>query len=266
MTLIIGILCSDGVVIGSDGAATYGNLGTKTIVQPTGKISIKNGLMIMGVSGPVGLGQCIVAEISNLWTGQKFKDKQDHEVMRIVRQTLWSECIEAEYKVAKETQHVLGVNLASQSAISHTVLAMPVRDAHVLYTFNEQAAPEQATPELPFISCGSGQGIADPFLAFIRRIFWPEDQPNVPEGIFAALWTLEHAIKVHPGGVSEPIQIAVLQKDGKHWVAQLLDEDDLAEHRQFIAQVEIHLSNFREPPEEVGEEGEGGPPEPPEAA
>ena len=77
MTLLIGILCSDGIVIGSDGAATYGKLGSPTIVQPMSKISIKNGCMIMGVSGPVGLGQSITSEISKCYTSGKLKGKED---------------------------------------------------------------------------------------------------------------------------------------------------------------------------------------------
>ena len=50
MTVLIGVLCSDGVVIGSDSAATFtaGNL--RTIEQPCKKIHvIKNNILVRGL-------------------------------------------------------------------------------------------------------------------------------------------------------------------------------------------------------------------------
>jgi 20S proteasome alpha/beta subunit len=40
MTLIIGIKCSDGIVMGADGAATFGSLGQQTIRQGTKKLEV----------------------------------------------------------------------------------------------------------------------------------------------------------------------------------------------------------------------------------
>ena len=55
MTLIIGVRCSDGVVIGADGAATLGStLGGPTVMQPVTKLQILEGTIVMGVSGQVG--------------------------------------------------------------------------------------------------------------------------------------------------------------------------------------------------------------------
>ncbi len=45
MTLIIGIKCSDGIVMGADGAATFATLGQPTIRQETKKLGNYSGLL-----------------------------------------------------------------------------------------------------------------------------------------------------------------------------------------------------------------------------
>ena len=52
MTLIIGIKCKDGIVLGADGAATLGAMGQRTILQPMKKLEIISSAMVLGVSGP----------------------------------------------------------------------------------------------------------------------------------------------------------------------------------------------------------------------
>ena len=114
--------------------------------------------------------------------------------------------IEPLFKTAQVTAPVIGQGAAGTSVISATVVAMIVKHRPVLFQFDFQAAGEQATADIPFIAVGSGQPLADPFLAFIRRVFWKDHLPNLNEGIFAALWALSQAIEVNPGGVSNPIQ------------------------------------------------------------
>lgn len=59
MTLIVGIKCADGVVMGADGAATLGNpvVGQATVTQPVSKLHIVDNRILMGGSGAVGLSQ-----------------------------------------------------------------------------------------------------------------------------------------------------------------------------------------------------------------
>ena len=101
-----------------------------------------------------------------------------------------------------------------------------------------------ATKDLPFVSIGIGQPIADPFLAFIRRIFWPDRLPNLSEGIFAVLWTLQHAIKTAPAGIGDPPQIIVLEQADREWKAREILEADMAEHKQSIESAEKALTDY----------------------
>ncbi len=111
--------------------------------------------------------------------------------------------------------------------------------------FDTSACPEAATKDLPFLAIGSGQAIADPFLAFIRRIFWPDHEPNLAEGQFAIWWTLNHAIKCSAGGVSDPKQIIVIEKNQKGtFVARELADSDMQEHAEAIDAAEAHMRKF----------------------
>ena len=75
MTLIVGAKCSDGVVLGADGAATLGDpaLGQQTVIQPVHKLKTLQGRMVMGVSGAVGLGQLYGDRVEALWREKQLR-------------------------------------------------------------------------------------------------------------------------------------------------------------------------------------------------
>ncbi len=255
MTLIIGIKCSDGIVMGADGAATFGSLGQQTIRQETKKLDIIENRVIVGTSGPIGLGQRIKSEIQALWTDgrQNLGAQKPAEAMRIVREALWQKHLNLEMQVAQVTAGVIGQQLALQSALSQTVVCLPLNGVSRLIQFDHQGAPEEAMDTLPFVAIGSGQSIADPFLAFLRRLFWCDCLPTLNDGIFSTLWTLEHAIKTNPGGVSDPKQIIVLEKAQNYsprnptnqmWKPRELQEEEFLEHMEAIKAHEEHLIDF----------------------
>ena len=89
MTLIVGIKCSDGIVVGADGAATFGAMGQQTIRQSARKLNILSHRIIVGVSGPIGLGQRINGRISALYSDGKLAGKNPVEAMTIIRAAIW---------------------------------------------------------------------------------------------------------------------------------------------------------------------------------
>lgn len=122
-----------------------------------------------------------------------------------------------------------------------------VGDEPCLVQFTHQCQPEEATVGLPFLSIGSGQPVADPFLAFIRRIFWPDQAPSLNDGILAALWTVTHTIHAQPGGVASPIRIVTLTRDKNNkWKAEELSEGDLGEHQQMIELTEDEMRKVKD--------------------
>ena len=53
MTLLVGVLCTDGVVIGSDSAAT---LESGVLQSPVKKVHVVNDSILVATAGSVGLG------------------------------------------------------------------------------------------------------------------------------------------------------------------------------------------------------------------
>src|SRR2546422_510006 len=95
------------------------------------------------------------------------------------------------------------------------------------------------------MAVGSARAIADPFLAFMRHVLWPLGCPTIQDGTFSAVWTLVHAIDTNAGGVAEPIQVAVLERQGNDWQARELVDAELRDHRQAVLDAEGALKQWR---------------------
>lgn len=239
MTLIVGVRCSDGVVIGADGAATYGVLGQQTIRQPVkSKLQIRKGCLVVGVSGPVGLGQRFTEIVEDLWDKNKLSGAAPAAGMQVITDA-FRPLIMAEMEVAKRARDVIGP-AAITPALSATLVAVAIKKQPHLFQFDQQGSPEMATADLPFVAIGSGQTIADPFLALLRRLLWADREPSLAEATFAVVWTLHHAIQTNAGGVAEPMQVVWLEKSDCK--AHQLPEENLEEHRQRVAEVESALA------------------------
>ena len=237
--------------MGADGAATLGApLGLPTVVQPTTKLHILQDKMIMGVSGQVGLGQLYCASVEQLWkSNQLGRNVSLSEVKGKLRDSIFKD-LEPAIRGANASIPFLGNNAAIQSIGTQSLIALPVGGPTgdpELIQLDWLGNPEAASTDLPFVSIGSGQQLADPFLAFLRHIFWPDKLPKVAEGVFTIVWTLAHAIEINPGGVSDPIQLAVLErKSGRELAARELSQEEIEEHRAMMLEAEEHLKHFKD--------------------
>jgi len=257
MTLIIGFKCLDGLVVGADSGATMGDIsGLRTIMQPMTKLQVTAGKAIVGVSGPVGLGQLYMDCVERIHN--EFRDKDISWICRRLRDEFRKDAEIALHMAAMAIQ-VLGAN-ARAGAITTTLVALAARDGPHLVQFDCECCPEVTTNDLPFVSIGSGQLIADPFLAFLKRIFWKHRPPSVTEGIFAINWTLEHAIDTAPGGIARPITLGELKMEGTQPKARILSNDELKEHSEMRTRAEAHIKKFEELLRPMG--GELEPPQP----
>jgi len=106
--------------------------------------------------------------------------------------------------------------------------------------------PELKTERLWYVSMGSAQPIVDPFLGLMRKVFWTDGQPNYQEGIFAVTWAIQHAIELNPGGVNGPLQVAILTRQKDAYQARLLEDTELAEHKNNVDEAIEHLRTYRE--------------------
>jgi len=229
MTAIVGVLCRDGLVIGTDSSATFSTGATLTIEQPTKKLSVFADTIIVAGTGEVGLGQRF-GRIVELAHQQNLFNAGQHYIN--VGTNLCARAI-------MDFQST-GMKPGSFGALVGFALGDQV---HLCEFAVNNFQPEFKT-DIWYCSMGSGQPITDPFLALMREVFWKDGLPTVQDATFATTWALDHAVRVNPGGINGPVKIAVLEKQGENFRARILEDEDLEEHYENIKQAKELLRKF----------------------
>lgn len=231
MTAIVGVLCRDGLVIGTDSSMTFGSgMGDRTIEQPSEKLKIYSGAIIVAGTGQVGLGQRFGRIIETAYSERLFVGT--HHYIQVGTELSRRTIADFSSTAVKVGQYgaLIGFALGEKPHLCE----FPISDLQ----------PEFKTETMWFCSMGSGQPITDPFLAFIREVFWRDGVPSVQDATFAVTWALDHAVEINPGGINGPVRIAVLEKQAGKFCARILDNDDLQEHRENIEQAKERLRTF----------------------
>lgn len=231
MTILIGILCKDGVVIGSDSAATsVASDGYPTVEQQTKKIEILNNVIATS-TGSAGLGQRFYQVVTDYWVQNNIENESISTIsVDLSRNTINN------FKSSYIECNGFGA-----------LLAYFHQGKFQLCEFDQNSfQPEYKFEHSWFVAMGSGQFLADPFLGFLRRIFWEKSMPDLQEGIFAAQFTLQHTIALNPGGINGPTQIAILKNDNNgQIIPSFLSDDELREHQDNIDSLEAHIRNYK---------------------
>lgn len=257
MTLIIGIKCSDGIVLGADSAATMSTAtGLETIIQPIPKLEVLKEKVIVGVSGPVSLSQFYTNRIESIY--DNICDLDITEMCRKLRNELMKDA-QIAFQMASLAIKVLGTQ-AQASVISSTVVAMAAKNEPQLLEIDCQCNPEQVGSDIAFTSIGIGKSIADPLLAFIKHLFWEKQLPSLSEGRFAIAWTLLRACDIAPSGVRGPIQMAVLEIKGTETRAKKLTDEEIKDHEESVASAEDFFRRYKEEHKPSLKESEPPPP------
>ena len=225
MTAIVGVICSDGVVIGTDSSMTMVTNGRRpTIEHPTEKLRILHEDVIVAGTGSVGHGQRFEHVIETYVKKPEFAKRNTpvHVCTKIAKLTI------EDFALTKTPPRSYG---ALVGFVHNGVL--------ILCEFGiENFQPELKNSNICWCSMGSTQMITDPFMAFVSRILWPNGQPSVRQAMLAVTWTLDHAVTFNPGGVGGPLMIAVLKSDDTAYKAEIVSNEDLHEHRDWIEEAE----------------------------
>ncbi len=228
MTVLIGVLCSDGVVIGADSAVTAG-----FIERPFDqKIQISAEGVIVATTGDIGFGQRFTAAVTRAW--QKLSPSLPMPID--IGKALSVEGL----------TDFLSTGLTIGNFESGALVAFPYQGRPCLCHFGyKNLQPTFMTPDFWYVAMGSGQLIADPFLALMRRVFWRTGPPVYQDAVFTVTWALEHAIEVNTGGIGGMPRIAVLaSQSGRQLQARMLTNDEIAEHRQNVQNAEAYLREY----------------------
>ena len=84
MTAIVGMLCNDGVVIDADSSSTFSTGRERTIEQPSEKISIIGGSIIIAGTGQVGLDQRFTEVVSGVWSNKQFQQGTPMQIAKVL--------------------------------------------------------------------------------------------------------------------------------------------------------------------------------------
>lgn len=231
MTAIVGVLCRDGVVIGTDSSATFTAGGFNTIEQPTEKLDVVADRIIIAGTGQIGLGQRFKSVVQNAWDRKAFQNSAVETGKELSRSAI------ADFAFTQVPMGQYGALVAFSNGTKPQLCEFALQDFQ----------PELKTDRIWYCSMGSAQLITDPFLAFMREVFWCKGQPSVQDATLAVTWTLDHAVAINPGGVNGPVRVAVLEPGDKgHFFARLLADSELEEHRQLIFEAKDRLRRIRE--------------------
>lgn len=227
MTALLGILCTDGVVVCADSVATFAAGQHRTIEQPFDKIDIVDSQVLVACTGQVGLGQRFHDVVERTWRQQK---RNTH--------------LDVGRAFAEQAVRDFGSTQAPQGELGAIVACGCKGQPHLIEFEPRGFQPEWKTRKLWYTAMGSGQLVLDPLLALMRRVFWQDGPPSLHEGVFAATWVMDHAINVNPGGVGGPLRVGVLERTGSGFSARMLEDGELALHRQNVSAAEDHLRQF----------------------
>jgi hypothetical protein len=282
MTVIVGILCSDGVVIGTDSAMVAGRAGRYTIERQDGdvlKIEIIENNIITAVTGAMGLAQrfndqltstiielrqpfqpsqqfmpgfgAIGTPLQRILTGKLPANAIPYDVISPVEMgRIIAQITIADFQRTQSSQQLNSGNGWGLGALFGFVNA----DTPHLIDFD----PIQFHPELkglpdPLrgdqdrnwrgVTWGAGQQLADAFLAHAYRILFGGKAPTIARAKLAVAWTIDHVSKYNIGLVGGKLQLAILERRDGAWIAH---HEDPGEIQGQVFSLEGYIKEFGE--------------------
>lgn len=231
MTILVGVKCTDGIVIGADSMTTSA-MGTSPLVQvpEADKLQPLGADAILACTGQIGLSQRVKLVADELYRGRQFKGSAI--VSAAVLTGLVLDDFNASH-VPRHPQH--GLNFGA-------LLGIVIEgEPHLIEFATTDFQPELKEGKSFYVSMGSGQLLADPFLTFVKRVLWRDTMPTVERAKIGVIWALKYTIGLAAGGVGGAMRLGVIrsQPDGG-WQANVLD--DVQEQEQYINELESRIS------------------------
>ncbi len=192
-------------------------------------------------TGAVGIAQILNGHLRDQWAKGAYKSIETPEAAMHKLGMEIAALVTPYMQLAQVQRQLVGDAAAS---LTKSMIAFPVKRKPHLFTFDFNGAPEMASERLPFVALGSGQPIADPFLAFLARVLWVKRQPTLAEGRLAAAWTIDHVCRTNPGGVGGDTCMAILQQQaGDQPKVVEIGAAELQEHQQRISGAEKAIAD-----------------------
>jgi hypothetical protein len=179
------------------------------------KLSVVGGQAVLAVAGHDGLAQEMALSLERS-LGEPEQREATESMLRSKLRDALAAPVQRTVALHRTLQGLPGFGVTSNEyVISQSLLAIPFNNSLRLFVLDPECSLTEVTQNLACAAVGSAKQIADPFLAFLRKVLWDEpDHPNIAQAELTAYWTVRHAIENNPAGLSYPIQIVVMTRSG----------------------------------------------------
>ena len=227
MTVLVGILASDGAAIAADRQVTAGHVGI-----PMPKITPIGGDSLVASSGSIALGQKIRMVFETHHAELKAGSYSEH--LPAIEQAIRGVVTPA-IQMAEKTRYMIpGVE---NNALASSLACIPFADGLRLCHVDWDGSIHCLNENLPYATAGSGKVNADPFIRFIWDVLWPAPGhlPPLREATFAAYWTVQMNIEHRSAGVGIGVDVWTVRRNaGGGHVAEAMDWERLEPPDEFI--------------------------------
>jgi 20S proteasome alpha/beta subunit len=235
MTVVVGIYCSDGIVVAADSALTISGVVEQEYHK---KIACFDSNLMVGFAGDLGFAQRFRQVIKDIWNTNNLPILETVETHQIIKEF----CSKGIMEFLSTQRQDAPINIPSGFILGfvhkgkHSLINLPAGGFQPL-VINEN---------LPFCSIGSGHFITNPFLSFIKDVFWGgKSIPTVSVGIFSAIMALKLAIQVNAGGINSPIHVGVIEKKREEYKCRMLHEDEISQHESNYNEAVLHFASYK---------------------
>ena len=223
MTLIVGLLTNEGIVLSSDSQAT-----AQTTSQPTRfatqKLWLAGGVAAYGISGPTATAQLV---------REALDDHNDYDNLSRTRDTrnMLFKRIGEGVLTSQNQRAMAAVGNIDAAAAAVLFAGYAQSEPHLFEITHQGNCVNHSDPG--YAAIGSGDIFTYHALASFSE--FNVKTMSIDKGIILACRIVDDAIKVAAYGLGWPIQLAVIKPDGTKGKAKILSEDEVKRVRDDVS-------------------------------
>ncbi len=244
MTLLIGVQCTNGVVLGADSSATLATNGAD-VNDLAHKITLVGDHALIAIGGASAMGLQFEhgarTELESLHVAGELATLAHPELAAKISEQLIPAFLALKIpELAVKAKELPGGEENLASILARCLIATFTNAGPCLLAVNEFGLTDCAD-KVPYAVEGNGDVAALPFLGYIRQHVWKNQPPDVGAGILAVLWAFRYAGRANPERLSEPYQLGVVERIGERLQARFLSETDLSEPKNLLDDFETNV-------------------------
>jgi hypothetical protein len=209
VSIIVGVHCSDCVILACSGPAPASTPGGAVDGVIETRLRAVAGQAIVGSSGPEELDREVTAALER-YLAEHGPHRMSGEAHRRGMQTVLGQPIRLTAEMTRALQRLPGTAATAGELVAGAVLiALPSKERSSLHLIDAEGRVSQIEGGRCFATIGSARVAAESFLIFLQRLLWREKKPNRAAGQLAAYWTARHITEIE-GASSRSIQVVRL--------------------------------------------------------